>query len=240
MARTETGASLTRQHRSRQLAVRSETVREFMEVWPVWTPGDPRSFDTLVDATLPLVELRRRTSAGVASDYYRAFRTAEGVGGEATPRLGDSVERDRVAASLYATGQAQHRRSVAAGFSSQAARQNTLVTVTGAVARHVLDGGRETLLRSTAADGRTEGWQRVTAGEACSFCLMLASRGAVYGEDTADFQSHDHCVCSAEPRYSGSQMPEESRRARDLWRETTRGLSGDEARNAFRRAVEAA
>lgn len=241
MARTDTGAVLTRQHRQRQIAIRATTVREFMQLWPVWNPGDPRSFDSLVDATIPLVQLRRETSAGVASDYYRAFRTAEGVGGTSTPRLARAVERDRVAASLYSTGQAQQRRAVAAGFSAQAARQNTLVTVTGAVSRHVLDGGRETLLRSSTADRRTDGWRRVTAGNACAFCAMLASRGAVYGETTADFQSHDHCACSAEPRYAGSKMPDTSVRFREMWDKAQNGdvesgMDGDPL-NRFRRAL---
>jgi hypothetical protein len=30
---------------------------------------------------------------------------------------------------------------------------------------------------------------------------MLIGRGAVYSEATADFQSHDHCNCQAEPAW---------------------------------------
>jgi hypothetical protein len=30
---------------------------------------------------------------------------------------------------------------------------------------------------------------------------MLAGRGSVYSADTAEFEAHDHCGCSAEPVY---------------------------------------
>jgi hypothetical protein len=39
---------------------------------------------------------------------------------------------------------------------------------------------------------------------------MLADRGAVYSEATADFAAHDHCGCSAEPVYG-----DKSRTVRD-------------------------
>ena len=64
---------------------------------------------------------------------------------------------------------------------------------------------------------------------------MLASRGGVYGEG-ADFQAHDHCSCTAEPAYPGSRMTATADRFREQWDRTTRGLSGDDALNAFRTA----
>ena len=48
------------------------------------------------------------------------------------------------------------------------------------------------------------GWRRTTVGTSCKFCLMLASRGAVYtSEDVAKYgyagsRYHDHCDCGAE------------------------------------------
>lgn len=47
-------------------------------------------------------------------------------------------------------------------------------------------------------------WRRTTVGTSCKFCLMLASRGAVYtSEDVAKYgyagsRYHDHCDCGAE------------------------------------------
>lgn len=48
------------------------------------------------------------------------------------------------------------------------------------------------------------GWRRTTVGTSCKFCLMLATRGAVYtSEDIARYgyagsKYHDHCDCGAE------------------------------------------
>jgi hypothetical protein len=89
-----------------------------------------------------------------------------------------------------------------AGISPQAAQQTALTRVAGAVGRHVLQGGRDTLVRSTGQDRRAKGWGRVTGDNACDFCEELAGRGAVYrGQDTAEFEAHDHCACMAEPGF---------------------------------------
>jgi hypothetical protein len=55
-------------------------------------------------------------------------------------------------------------------------------------------------------------YKRVLSSNPCSFCRMLAGRGAVYHEGTASFESHDHCACSAEPVFSKElirQLPPE-------------------------------
>lgn len=67
---------------------------------------------------------------------------------------------------------------------------------------------------------------------------MLASRGGVYSRRSVDFPAHDGCSCSAEPVWSREQEPPEVLALRRLWEESTAGLSGRDALNAFRRALE--
>lgn len=201
MARSGAGADLTRQHRDLQVRVRAEALRDYTRIWPLWQ-GDEESFGQLVAATVPLVREHHRVSAVVASTYYRAFREAEGVPGVYTPRPAPLLDEAKVTTSLYVTGQAMTRKALAAGQPPEAAMQTALVRTGGAMTRHVLQGGRDTLVLSTGDDPDARAWQRVTGGDACSFCEMLASRGAVYkGEDTAEFQAHDHCACMAEPSF---------------------------------------
>jgi hypothetical protein len=69
----------------------------------------------------------------------------------------------------------------------------------GAVHEYALQPGRDTVRRSSVADPASAGWARSTSGNACEFCEMLAGRGAVYSEDTADFEAHGHCNCVAVP-----------------------------------------
>ena len=69
---------------------------------------------------------------------------------------------------------------------------------------------RLTVVHNTSHDSAAVGWQRVTSGESCAFCRMLAGRGAVYRANTARFASHAHCDCSAQPVFDGSAGPEAS------------------------------
>lgn len=196
MARTDHGARLTAQHKDAQLKVRAAALRAYMRLWPLWK-GDDRSFGGLVVATLPLVQVHHRLSASVAIAYYEAFRTAEGAHGASSPHLAGDIDTDQVAASLFITGRNMTRKAIDAGYSPAAARQVALVRTSGAVSRHVLAGGRDTLVTSTRADRAAHGYTRVVSAGACSYCRQLAERGTV-GDD---FRAHDHCGCSAEPSY---------------------------------------
>lgn len=201
MARSETGASLTRQHRDLQVRVRAGALRDYTRLWPLWQ-GDDESFGQLVAATVPLVRAHHRVSAVVASTYYRAFREAEGAPGVYTPSPAPLLDEAKVTASLYVTGQVMTGKALAAGQDPDTAKQTALVRTAGAVTRHVLQGGRDSLVLSTGEDPSARAWRRITGGKSCSFCQMLAGRGAVYkGEDTAEFQAHDHCACMAEPSF---------------------------------------
>lgn len=68
-------------------------------------------------------------------------------------------------------------------------------------ARHIKQASRD-VVPDTAYRNQV-GWARqLTGKENCSFCAMLASRGAVYTEDTAltkrdGSKYHDHCDCTA-------------------------------------------
>lgn len=250
MARTAEGRAATWGHRQAQLALRATTLRDFQKLWPIWT-GDEKSFRTLVSATKPLVAVRRGQSGEIAGRYFKSFRTVEGVAGAASAAAAPTVPASVVETSLYVTGMNTVKNGLDAGFSLGAARQNALVQVSGAIGRHVLNGGRGALIYSTASDKQAGGWARVTFGN-CAFCAMLASRGAVYSEDTADFEAHDHCACGVEPQYSDSELPGNAGEYGRLWRNSVttervwdrkRGRyalrNSPDALNQFRRALAA-
>jgi hypothetical protein len=76
-----------------------------------------------------------------------------------------------------------------------------LQQVKAATGRHVENRHRETV--RLTADRNNGGWARVPApGSDCKFCLMLASRGFVYGsrkkaESSGRGRYHDNCHCAA-------------------------------------------
>ena len=78
--------------------------------------------------------------------------------------------------------------------------------IEGGTQRRIANFSRQTVTQSSVADPQASGWQRVGSGE-CAFCAMLIGRGAVYTEASADFASHDHCNCGAEPAWSGETKP---------------------------------
>jgi hypothetical protein len=221
LARTPAGALLTEEHRRGQLAIRARAIKDYPDLWPLWR-GDRASFERLVEATVPLVQVHHQLSSSFATAYYETFRRLERVGGAAAPRAA-VLDIEALRVSLYVTGEAMTRRAIEAGLSPTAAMQTALVRTSGSVTRHVLAGGRDTLVESTEADREARGWLRVTASSACAFCGMLASRSAAYlGEDTASFEAHDHCACGAEPLYEGSEPPPTTQEWDQRWNEAQR------------------
>lgn len=201
--------SLTEEHRQAQLKVRSSALRDFLLLWPLWR--DESSFADLVAATMPLVRSYNRISASVAAAYFQALRAAEEVPGQSPARLADGINAAQVTTSLYVTAKVAQRDAASGGQSPEGAGQSAFVRTSGAVVRHVLSGGRDTILQSVAADPKALGWARVTDGDPCYFCLTLASRGAVYkSEATASFEAHDHCGCSAMPVWAGTPLPDQT------------------------------
>lgn len=134
-------------------------------------------------------------------------------------------------------------------------------SASGIVARHVQAPARETVQELADESGPIFGWARMLTGpSSCSFCAMLASRGAVYsshdgaigrGGNPLNLYHSAHldkngklvggnCDCIAVPVRKGIPWEgEDSADALDnLWQTTTERESGKSARNAFRRTWE--
>jgi len=192
--------ALTQRHRAQQLLLRRATVQGVERAWPAlnWTRIDD-TYPALAAQVGRLVELNRRTSAGLAAGYLREFRRAQGVGGAAKIDLAKPLIVDQFNASLSTTSVAALKAAAAQGTPADVALANALTLAQGAMARLVLNAGRETIVQSLAADSRARGYRRILGGGGCDFCQMLAGRGGVYSADTADFAAHDHCGCTAEP-----------------------------------------
>lgn len=237
MASSEAGATLTEQHRQMQLALRALTIRQIMALWPAFDPEDmDRTWHPLFQALALLIRVRGQDSAVLTSRYYQRFREAEGVPGGYVPRMAASPAAEQVARSLGYVGPYQTQKLLDAGRSD--VREQAFVNVQGATTRLVLDQGRQTLIDNVKADPMALGYVRVSDGDPCPWCMMLISRGPVYSKETAFFKSHDSCGCSAEAVFDrNTKWPGRAREFRELWNASTKGLSGQKAVNAFRRAA---
>lgn len=194
---------LTQTHRAQQLFLRRATVAQMAKLWPAldWARLDA-TYPAFALRVARLVQVNRTTSAGLAATYLRAFRQASGVPGEVKVVFAEPLPVEQFAAALRVTSVVALKNAASAGTLAAEAMGNALTLTSGSMARLVLNAGRETTTKTLTVDMRADGWRRVLGGRGCSFCRMLAGRGAVYGAQGADFQAHDHCGCSAEPVYA--------------------------------------
>lgn len=194
--------SLAQAHRLAQQRVGIATVAHMLKLWPLLDPNDLNgSFDRWVSAVTPLVQRQRSQSSRLAANYYSLDRQMR-VGSPFVPVLAETAPDEQIATSMLVTGPVSMRSNLGRGMLLAKAADIAMARSAGAAMRHALNGGRETITRTIQADHRARGYERVTSGAACDFCEMLADRGEVYDEESADFEAHDHCSCSAEPVFA--------------------------------------
>lgn len=145
------------------------------------------------DVNAAVIDRYARASSVLAGRFYLAERTAAGVAGRFTVRPASPPPQDQIKASLSYAASSLYGKPEPGVFDT---------VLSGVAQRLMLNTGRQTVLRSVHADRRATGWSRETEADACDFCEMLAGRGAVYrSEETAEFESHDHCECLAVPEF---------------------------------------
>lgn len=192
--------SLTEAHRLAQLRIGARTIQQLRAVWNLLDPEDlDGTFEDWLTIVVPIVDNGRAASASLAASYLSGTRVIE-LGEPFEPILAGPADRARLATSMLVTGPISIRSNLGR-MSSNAAVDIAEARTASAGMRHVLNAGRETITSTIQADKRAIGYERVSSGNACDFCSMLEGRGAVYSEDSADFEAHDGCGCTAEPVY---------------------------------------
>jgi hypothetical protein len=132
----------------------------------------------------------------------------------------------------------------------------------GKADKYAISAGRDAVNDAIRNDGRVEMFARKCGPNPCHFCAMLASRGFVYTKSTASLTKrsttvagnagnfeegldgrpmdvrkfHDNCHCTIISRWDlQSQLPADNAYYKAQWPEVTKGLSGNDAMNAWRR-----
>lgn len=248
MPSTDYAAELATWHAAQQAALGAAVESVVLEVFPALNLTSWAA----VDATWPAVDRAIAAavnevfglSAGLAINYYELARAAEGVTGT-FERVTELLDPGQVSTSLRATGPYVAKGLIAS--KDPALQAKLLTSLMGSSSRLALSGGRRSLAGTGKADPTRLGWSRVcNSKNPCAFCRMLRSRGPVYeSEATATVAKdgeryHDHCKCTAVPEWSkDTEWVDGAQADRDLWNEVTDGYHGNDALNAFRRAVAA-
>jgi hypothetical protein len=175
-------------------SLRSETAslvrladRDLARLWRLIANGAAAD-EALHDLLPAIVTEYGAAGAAMAAEWYDQQREKVGAQGAFTALPIAADDRGAHALVGWALTEANNDASLA-----------TLVA--GGVQRRIADHARYTVARNSVEDKAARGWQRVGDGKTCEFCSMLIGRGAVYTEATADFESHDHCGCSAAPAW---------------------------------------
>lgn len=192
-------------------------------------------------------------SAKIAADFYQQQRTAAHIPGRFTPKLADPAGSDEVSRSVSwatrglwtqpndepLTPSAEPELEEPESVPDHIQSAQTLVK--GVTQKMVVDTGRNTLLEAIKADQKCRGWAREARPNACYFCAMLSTRGAVYkSEESASFLPHDNCHCIPVPVFADNyEPPAHVRQWQADYFQATKGTHGSKnAQVAWRRAYE--
>lgn len=146
-----------------------------------------------MDVLPAIVETYGAAAATLAATWYDEARAKAAVKGAFAAIPVEAGDRGAQALAGWAT---------TTGTDIDAIR----VLVLGGLQRRIGDAARETVMGSAVADPQAQGWQRQAFG-GCEFCQMIAGRGVVFSEASADFASHDACRCVAVPAFDGHPRP---------------------------------
>jgi hypothetical protein len=228
--------------------------RDLAQAWQLVDVHDLRG--TLPRFKLAILALVRRYgqgSASLAAQAYRTERSAVGVFGPLTIRPAPLPPPEQVQVAIdWATKSLW-------GAPQPDTFTTTQTKVLGATEKMVLDVGRHTVIDTTAVDKPARGWARIPRPGACSFCALMATRGAVYKEHTGatnvrgprnpnagkaflgegQAKFHDHCRCVLVPVFGPYEPSAQIREWDALYASSSKGKHGRDALNAFRRAYEA-
>lgn len=151
--------------------------------------------------------------------------------------LAPQIDRGRVTAALVSSGPGAVFSSLPAPESK--AMGDGFTSSLGIAVAEAMNGGSE-LFRAVAKrkPSLVKGWQRITDGDPCAFCALLASRGPVYQDlsriadthvkwqaysklESADngARVHSNCKCTLIPVYKngGEELAGWSKVADDIW-----------------------
>lgn len=173
-------------------------------IWQGLDLSNPREVSAQLQLVIPdLVGDYGDMAATLAADFYE----------EVTADYGLPYTTARLAPPVPA-GQAQATTRWALGplFSAEQSYTQALNLLIAGAHRLSLQPGRDTIAQNSQRVGLA--YARVPGGaEPCAFCLVLASRGAVYGSAQAaryakdGTRYHDDCRCAPVPMRSDADMP---------------------------------
>lgn len=231
-------AALVTRFYASQSFLAASSIRDVLAIWSQLNFQDVRSsWPALRTALSSLIRDRFRQSVAEGADYYRQARQAAEVPGEAHIIEPELPSADLIDGTLDSTGPWGMLGKIKQGQQVTQAADNSGVRLAGASSRLIQNGARQVVLHSVDGDAEAVGWMRVTQGNPCAWCSMLASRGVSYKtKASAGFEAHEHCNCKPMAVFSRSAAKaSHDNPLYQQWQQVTKGYGGRDALNAWRR-----
>jgi hypothetical protein len=182
-----------------------------------WQRIDPAKMDRKAMTDFVTAAVREITSAYgeiaaiAAAEFYDEVREIGGfVGKAAVPLAGTPPEEQLKAVVRWGIGPL---------WEDTPRPDAALARLQGSTSRLALQPGRLTTYEMVKRD-RVR-YAHVPQGKTCPFCLMLASRGAVYYSEQPHY--HDRCDCISVAVFAPDDLPAINREMQEEWRTVTRG-----------------
>lgn len=191
-------------YRSANNALIDLAMRDLEAVWVGLDVTDARQVKAVLESMFPdLVQTYGSTAALLAVDYYDELRGVAPTAARFQTVMSEDVDVEQAQAKArWAIGPLFGVPDPDQAFSNLGLGLDHLVK----------QFGRDTIAKNAARDPSKAQWARVPGGrETCSWCLIMASRGAVYGSKVAaggDMNKyHGKCDCTPTPIWSEDDMP---------------------------------
>lgn len=184
-----------------------------------------------------------QASSAHALSSYRQQRREAGIAGRIALKMPPAPTHDDVAAMV------EHTLHDLYGPVTPDLERRVQEALTSQTENLVLDQSRQALINASTDDRDAIGWARITEEGACSFCRLLATRGAVYtSRGSGDFRAHTKkpdgsggtCRCHVEPVFNHYEPSAQVRQDQADYRRLTDefGHSGRAIHIAWRQHVE--
>lgn len=194
-----TGVVLAQSSRQTQLEIRAELLALVAQLWPDLNLENPAtSWPRWLGDMTTLLDRFHQELAREAATLYRGIRQLE-LGDPGSAVLADLPAEEWLTKALGYAAPGVYEIKRRAGLEPAQASDAALTQTLGVSSRIAMDGARTTTIDSAAADVVRVGWYRVTDGDPCAFCALMASRGAVYRSAESAGQEndwHNDCGCT--------------------------------------------
>lgn len=203
-----------RQFRRAQSDIVQLAERELDAFWRTLDKDNPIAAVRALELFMPdVIQAYGEIGAAVAMDFYDELRDNAQIRGAYRAVLGDAIPIEQARAST--------RWAAGPFFKGDSDPQQVLSNLTLVTDRYVKQQARNTITVNALRDPAQVRYARVPTGDkTCAFCLAMASRGAVYANETSASNTyHGGCDCVPTPIWSERDYPSDYHpdKMRDLY-----------------------